>query len=100
MVNLKIARPNSSQNFKDTAKTNRFDSFVDTNNRCSSFSNHTHIKLIKKSKTKKPHVNSKPKVLSNTMFRIYIHRTTDRLGQKLGIKIVFPNQFTMFAGIL
>ena len=40
------------------------------------------------------------------MFRISrfwttdIHRRTDRLSQKLGIKIVFPNQLTMFAGIL
>ena len=40
------------------------------------------------------------------MFRISrfrttdIHRRTDRLGQKLGIKIVFPDQLAMFAGIL
>ena len=29
-----------------------------------------------------------------------IHCRTDRLGEKLGIKIVFPYQHTMFAGIL
>ena len=50
------------------------------------------------------HVNSKQKVLSNTMFSISrfqttdIYRRTDRL--ELGIKIVLPNQLTMFAGIL
>ena len=79
--------------------------FVYTNNQYSSFSNHTQIKLIKKFKTKK-HVNSKLKVMSNTISRISrfrtadIYRRTDRLGQLLDIKIVFPNQLTMFAGIL
>ena len=40
------------------------------------------------------------------MFRILllrttdIHRRTERLVQLLGIKIVFPNQLTMFPGIL
>ena len=29
-----------------------------------------------------------------------IHRRPERLGQYLGIKIDFPNQVTMFAGIL
>ena len=58
----------------DTAKTAHFDSFVYTNN---------HFKEIKNKK----HVNSKPKVLSNTMLRISrfrstdIHRRTDGLGQ-------------------
>ena len=51
------------------------------------FSNHTHIKHTE-FKNKK-HVNSKPKVLSNTMFRISRFRTTDihrrieRLGHNL-----------------
>ena len=44
------------------------------------FSDHTHTKLIKNSKQK--HVNSKPKVLSNTRFRTTdTHRKTERLGQ-------------------
>ena len=39
------------------------------------------------------------------MFRISRFRTTDihrteRLGQRLGIKIIFRNKLTMFAGIL
>ena len=66
------------------------------------FVKHTHTKLIKNN------VNSKPKLLStcNTMFRISRFRTTDiycrteRLGQRLSIKIVFPNKLTMFTGIL
>ena len=63
--------------------------FVYTNKEYTSFSYHTQIKLIKKSKR---HVNSKLKVLSNNMFRISwlrtmdIHRWIERLGQWLGIK--------------
>ena len=58
-------------------------------------SHYTHIKLIKKSKTKNMSINSKPKVLSNTMFHIPgfwttdIHCRTEWLCQLLGISIFF-----------
>ena len=70
--------------FYEHGENNRFDSCVFTNNQYSRFFfNYTHIKL------KKKHVNSKPKVLSNTIFGISrflttdIHRTctTDRFVQ-------------------
>ena len=82
----------------DTTKT------IDLTRLCIQITNTVVFPIIHTSNLKRnpkqKHVNSKPKVLSNTMFRIYIHRRTDRLGQYLGIKIVFPIQLTMFAGVL
>ena len=63
-------------------ENNRFDSFVYTNKQyINFFSNHTNIKLIKKSKTKNMStVNRKYWVIP--CFRTSdIHRRTDRLGQ-------------------
>ena len=83
-------RPDSSQNFMDTAKTMVF---IQINNTVV-FTNHTLIKLIKKSETKKP-VNSKPKVLSNNMFCISrfrtmnSHRKTERIGSIMRHQICF-----------
>ena len=48
---FKIARRDSSQDFMDTVKTIDL-TRVDRNNQCSRFVNHTHIRLIKKPKTK------------------------------------------------
>ena len=70
-------------------ENNRFDSFVHSNNQySSSFSKHTYIKLKKEIQNKKHGTcNSKPKVLSNTMFHISrfptmdIYSKTDRFHQ-------------------
>ena len=83
---LKIARSDSSQNFIDTAKT------VDLSRLCLQKTNtvvfESHTYQTYKEIQNKKHVNSKPKVLSNTMFRItvsdygyLINRRTYRLGQ-------------------
>ena len=74
-----------------------------TNNKRSSFFQlYTHQTYREVQNKKK--LNSKLKVLSNTIFRISRFRTTDihRRTERLGIKIVFPNQLTctMFAGII
>ena len=50
---LQIARPDSSQNFMDTVTTMDLTRLCMQINNKVVFSNHTHIKLIKKSKTKK-----------------------------------------------
>ena len=71
---LKIGRPDSSQNFMDTAKTIDLTRLCIQINNTVVFANHIHIKLIKDFK-KKNHVNNKSKVLSNTMFRISVCRT-------------------------
>ena len=55
---LKIARPDSSQNFMDTVKIIDLTSLCMQINNTAVFSNQKHIKLIKKSATK--YVNSKP----------------------------------------
>ena len=99
---FKIARPISSQNFMETAKTIDLTHLCIEINNTVVFSNHTHTKL-----PKQKHVISKRKYWqSNTTFRISKFRTTDIyhrtewLAQRLGIKIVFPNKLTMFTGIL
>ena len=67
-------------------ENNRFDSIVYTNNQYSRFFQSYTRQTCKETQNKK-HVNIKPKVLSNTMFRISrflttdIHRKTDRLSQ-------------------
>ena len=61
--------------FNVHGEKNRLDWFLYTNNQYSSFSHHTHIKY--KETQNKKHVNSKPKVLSNTMCRISGFRTKD-----------------------
>ena len=82
----------------DTAKT------IDLTHLCIQITNTVDITKIHTEIQNRKHVNSKQKVLSNTMFRISqfqttdIHHRTDRL--ELSIKIVLPNQLTMFAGIL
>ena len=104
---LKIARPDSLQNFMDTPKTICFARLCIQITKLNSSLIHIHTSTYKENQIKK-HVNSKPKVLSvsNTMFRMSwfrttdIHRRTDGLGQLLCIKIVFPNQLTMLARIL
>ena len=78
---LQIARPDSSQNFMYTAKTINLIRLCIQINNIVVFSNHTHIKFIKKSKTENM------STLSNIMFRIswfrttVIHRRTERLGK-------------------
>ena len=51
-------------------ENNRFDSFVYTNKQYSSFFNHIHKHQTYIEIQNKRHVNSEPKVLSNTMYRI------------------------------
>ena len=83
---LKITRPDSSQNFMDTAKT------IFLSRLCIQISNTVVFFQLYKHQTykeiqNKNHVNSKPKVLNNKLFRISRFRTTDiyrrtfRLGQ-------------------
>ena len=84
---------------------NRFDSFMYTNNQYSSFSNHTHIKLIKISKTKNMStVNRKywvtPCFVSHGFgLRTFIVEQNDSVNNKAS-ELFFSCQLTMFAGII
>ena len=97
---LKIARPDSLQNFMDTAKTIDLTCLciicIQINNTVVFFQSYIH-QTYKEFPNKK-HVNSKPKVLSNTMFHIGMFRTTDIncRTERLGIKIVLPNKLSIF----
>ena len=72
---IKIARPDSSQNFMNTAKTIDLTHLcIEINNTVVFFQSFTHQTY--KEIINKKHVNSKPKVLSNTMSRISLFRTT------------------------
>ena len=66
---FKIARPDSSPNFMDTVKT------INLTRLCKQITNTVDFPIIHTSNNKetqnKKHVNSKAKVLSNTIFRIY-----------------------------
>lgn len=83
---IKIARPDSLHNFIDTAKTINFDSFVyiQINNRVF-FPNHTH-QTYKEIQIKK-HVNSKPKVPSNTVFHISRFWTMDIHSKRVRLSL-------------
>ena len=73
---FKIVRPDWSHNLMNTAKTIEFDLYMHTNKQYNSFfQSYTH-QTYKEIQNKK-HVNCKPKVQSNTMFRISKFQTTD-----------------------
>ena len=59
-----------------TRQNNRFDLYMYTNKKYSSFYQPYTLQTYKEIQNKKP-VNSKPKLLSNTMFRISLFQTTD-----------------------
>ena len=68
-----------SQNFIYSAKTMNMTSLCIQISNTVVFFNYARIRLMKISKKKKKHhVNSKPKVLSNAMFRITRFRSTDK----------------------
>ena len=70
IVPLQIARPDSAQNFMNTAKK------MDLTRLCIEINNTVFFPILHTSNFKK-HVNNKPEVLINTMFRILLFRTTD-----------------------